>query len=191
MTYEVTDSALAYEGRIFSVRQDNVVMPGGSIQRRDVVTKQGAVAIVAFNIDGEIALLHQYRHPLGRYLWELPAGLLDTDGETPLQTAQRELLEETGYVAADWAQLVQIAASPGFTDEQTTVFLAHDVTFQGRPAGADNEEADLDLVWTPIDEALTMVRDGQIVNAHTVAGILAMMAYSHTGLDPKPIEEEE
>lgn len=180
MTYETLSSKTVYDGKIFSVRADEVAMPGGTSARRDVVTKDNAVAIVAFDDNGKIALIHQYRHPMGEKLWELPAGLVDVDGEDPLTTAQRELVEEAGYTAAHWRELVTIAASPGFTDEQTTVYLAGDLTFEGRPDTLDDEEADLELRWLPIDTALEWVRHGLIVNAHTVAGILAMVAYAYT-----------
>lgn len=179
MTYETTSSETPYEGKIFSVRSDEVVMPGGSTARRDVVTKDNAVAVVALNDEGEIALIHQYRHPMEAYLWELPAGLVDAEGEDALTTAQRELHEEVGYTAANWRELVTIAASPGFTDEKTTIYLAGDLTYEGRPEGFDDEEADMDLYWMSIDEALKWVREGKIINAHTVAGILAVIAYSH------------
>lgn len=182
--YETVSSKNVYEGKIFTVRADEVKMPDGNVARRDVVSKDNAVAIVALDDHGNIALVNQYRHPVGERLWELPAGLIDNPGEGPLQTAQRELHEEVGYTAADWAILAEIAASPGFTDERTTIYLAHDLTFEGRPEATD-EEADLVIEWVPVDTALGWVREGKIVNAHTVAGVLATVAYSYAELDPK------
>jgi len=173
--YDTLSSETAYEGKIFSVRQDEVAMPGGGSARRDVVTKDGAVAIVALNERDQVALIRQYRHPLGEYLWELPAGLLDSD-KGPWDVAMQELMEETGYTAKRWKPLVRIAASPGFTDETTEIFLARDLTQWERPPAHD-EEADLELRWFDLSEAVRFVRTGQIINAHTVAGILAAAAF--------------
>jgi 8-oxo-dGTP pyrophosphatase MutT (NUDIX family) len=179
MTYDIMTTETKYEGKIFSVISDGVTMPDGSLAQRDVVTKKGAVAVLVFNDVGEIALVHQYRHPMGEKLWEIPAGTLDVEGEEPLEAAQRELLEEIGYTAAKWAELVKIAASPGFTDERTTIYLASDLTQEGRPdLGGGSEEADMELRWVPIDTALEWVREGKIINAHTVSGILAIMAFA-------------
>jgi 8-oxo-dGTP pyrophosphatase MutT (NUDIX family) len=180
MTYELVGSMSRYEGKIFEVRTDEIVMPGGSTAHRDIVSKDNAVAIVAFSDEGNIALIHQYRAPMGEKLWELPAGLIDNPDEDALTTAQRELLEEVAYTAANWRELVTIAASPGFTDEKTTIYLAGDLTKEGRPdLGNDDEESDMELRWVPIDKAYSWVKRGKIINAHTVAGILAVMAYSH------------
>ena len=92
--YRVVASEPVYDGRIISLRRDTVAMPGGGDSVREVVTHPGAVAVVALDDDGRVVLLRQYRHPVGGYLWELPAGLRDADGEPPLETAKRELAEE-------------------------------------------------------------------------------------------------
>ena len=89
--FETVSSEIAYVGRILALRVDHVRMPGGAVVTREVVEHFGAVAIAAIDDDGNIALVYQYRHPLGRRLWELPAGLLDTAGEDPAETAVREL----------------------------------------------------------------------------------------------------
>jgi len=171
-TYETLYSQTVYQGKIFAVRMDEVTMPGGGSARRDVVTKDGAVAIVALNDKGQVALIHQYRHPLGEKLWELPAGLVDDPQKGPWATAASELREETGFDAATWERLAKIAASPGFTDETTIIFFATDLHEVGRPEAHD-EEADLELRWVDLGEAVRWVYNGTIINAHTVAGILA------------------
>jgi 8-oxo-dGDP phosphatase len=182
MTYEVSASHPIYHGPIFSVVQDEVTMPGGSKAYRDVVKHKDAVAIVALDChDGSsllkptsrIALVYQYRHPLGKRIWELPAGLLDRPGENAQEAAARELEEEVGVTAEDWEPLVTIASSPGFTDETVTVFLASALEKVGRPQGPDDEEADMEVHWVPLEEAVKMVQGGVIVSAHSVAGILA------------------
>jgi ADP-ribose pyrophosphatase len=150
-------------------------MPGGDTAVREVIEHYGAVAVAALDQDGRVPLIYQYRHPLGRRLWELPAGLLDEAGEDPLTTARRELKEETGLAATDWRVLIDVASSPGFTDESVRVFLARGLTEVGRPKAHD-EEADLTVHWFRLEEAVLMVLRGEIVNATAAAGILAAHA---------------
>ena len=99
--FETLASETVYVGKIFALRADEVLMPGGNAARREVVEHYGAVAILALDDDGNVVLVYQYRHPLGRRLWELPAGLLDLGGEAPHLTAARELEEEAGLAAAE------------------------------------------------------------------------------------------
>ncbi|GAA3967814.1 NUDIX hydrolase [Gordonia caeni] len=171
--FTVRDSQTVYAGAILALRTDEVTMPGGTTARREVVEKHGAVAVVARNDAGEIALLRQYRHPIGRRLLELPAGLLDGGPEeTPVQAAQRELAEEAGLAATSWRTLVDLDSSPGFTDEAVRVFLAEGL--RAVDTGEQlHEEADLVLTWRSLDEAVAAVFTGEIVNAIAVAGILA------------------
>lgn len=147
-------------------------MPGGSIARREVVEHYGAVAVLAMDDDRNVMLVYQYRHPLGRRLWELPAGLLDLGGEPPHITAARELKEEAGLAATTWHTLVDLDSAPGFSDESVRVYLAKGLTDVGRPEAHD-EEADLTLRWFPLEEAVRMVLSGEIVNSIAVGGLLA------------------
>ena len=171
--FATLDSSDVYVGKILALRADEVSMPGGGQARREVVEHLGAVAVVALDDDEQVVLIHQYRYPLGRRLWELPAGLLDVAGEDPLRTAQRELAEEVGLAAADWSVLVDIASSPGFTDQCERVFLARSLSEVDRPAAVGDEEADLIIERVPLAEAIRMVFDGKIINAPAVAGLLA------------------
>jgi 8-oxo-dGDP phosphatase len=173
--FETVSSETAYRGRILALRVDHVKMPGGATAIREVVEHHGAVAIAAVDEKHRLLMVYQYRHPLRRRLWELPAGLLDTPGEDPLKTAQRELKEETGLAAADWQLLIDVASSPGFTDECVRVYLAQGLTEVGRP-DAHDEEADLTVHSHAIGEAVRMVMRGEIVNATAAAGILAAYA---------------
>ena len=173
--FETTSSEIAYQGRILALRVDHVRMPGGGTATREVVEHFGAVAIAAVDAEQRIPLIYQYRHPLGRRLWELPAGLLDAAGEDPLAAAQRELKEETGLQASDWRVLIDVASSPGFTDEVVRVYLAEGLTDVGRP-DAHDEEADLTVHWFHITEAEQMVLRGEVVNAVAASGILAAYA---------------
>ncbi|MFV9452542.1 NUDIX domain-containing protein, partial [Rhodococcus sp. NM-2] len=125
--------------------------------------------------EDRVVLIHQYRHPVGRRLWEIPAGLLDEPGEDPVDAAGRELAEETGLGARRWSVLVDVVLSPGFTDESVRVFLAEDLYEVDRPDPED-EEADLEIERIPLDEVVSMVLNGSIVNATAVAGVMALAA---------------
>lgn len=173
--FETVSSETIYVGNIFALRADDVRMPGGSVARREVVEHYGAVAVLAMDDDRNVALVYQYRHPFGRRLWELPAGLLDLGGEPPHVTAARELEEEAGLAATDWRVLVDLDSAPGFSDESVRVYLATGLTDVGRPEAHD-EEADLIVKWYPLDEAVRMVLSGEIVNSLAAGGILAAHA---------------
>jgi ADP-ribose pyrophosphatase len=169
-----------YKGRIIAVRVDDVAMPGGGRAKREVVEHHGAVAIVALDDDDNVTLIHQYRHPLGKRIWELPAGLIDHLGEDPLASAKRELVEEVGLAAQHWSVLVDVAASPGFTDEVVRVFLATGLTVVDRELLGD-EEADLVARKVPLVEAVGWALAGEIVNGAAVAGILAAQMVRMSG----------
>ena len=158
--FSVVGTRRVFAGRVASVRIDRVVMPGGTVADREVVEHDRAVAVVALDDDDRVVLIEQYRHPLRRRLWELPAGLMDVEAEPAMETAARELAEETGFAASSWELLADIAASPGFTDEAVRIFLARGLTDIGRPAGADDEEADLRVVLVPMADAVTAVFAG-------------------------------
>lgn len=170
--FETVSSDTIYHGKILALRRDEVRMPGGNVAQREVAEHYGAVAVVAMDDDENIAMVYQYRHPIGRRLWELPAGLLDVGGEPPEVSAARELEEETGLAARHWRVLVDLVTSPGFSDESVRVYLAQELTAIGRPDARD-EEADLTVRWLPMRDAVQLVLSGEIVNSIAVAGILA------------------
>ncbi|ODV05770.1 MAG: ADP-ribose pyrophosphatase [Pseudonocardia sp. SCN 73-27] len=174
--FPVESSAEIYTGHVMALRTDQVVMPGGRVATREIMEHPGAVAIAAVDDEDRVVLILQYRHAVGRRLWELPAGLLDVAGEDPALTARRELAEEAGLEAREWSVLVDTTPSPGFSDEAVRVYLARGLTDVGRPDMGDDEEADLQVRRVPLAEALAMVLDGTIVNAATVAGVLAVNA---------------
>jgi 8-oxo-dGDP phosphatase len=173
--FRVLESETVYEGRVITLRRDTVAMPGGGDSVREVVHHPGAVAVLALDDDDNVVLLRQYRHPVGRHLWELPAGLRDEDGEPPLETAKRELAEEVLLAATRWSLLLSVNNSPGFSDELVHVFLAEELSPVDRPEGfvVEHEEADMTIDRVPLADAVQRVFDGDIRNSSAVAGILA------------------
>src|SRR5688500_17715086 len=186
--FTVQASEDIYAGRVMALRADEVLMPSGRVAVREIVEHPGAVAIAALDADDRLMMIHQYRHAVGRRLWELPAGLLDVMGEDQLATARRKLAEETGLAAAEWSVLVDVTPSPGFTDEAVRVYLARDLTEVGRPEHADDEEADLAARWVSLPVAVRMVLAGTIVNATTVAGVLAAHTLSGAPTAGRPAD---
>lgn len=185
--FQTVASETVYRGNILALRVDQVRMPGGNVAKREVVEHYGAVAVAAVDETGRVALVYQYRHPIGRRLWELPAGLLDEPGEEPVVAAARELLEETGFTAERWDVLVDLISSPGFSDEALRVYLARVLTDAGRPEGHD-EEADMEVHWVHVKDAVQQVLSGEIVNSTAVAGILAAHAVIVDGNPARPVD---
>lgn len=185
--FGTVSSETVYVGKILALRLDEVAMPGGGTARREVVEHFGAVAVVALDDDDTVTLVYQYRHPIGRRLWELPAGLIDIAGENIQLAAARELEEETGLVAADWSVLVDVISAAGFCDESVRVYLATGLTEVDRP-GAHDEEADLQVHRFPLSEAVQMVYRGEVVNALAIAGILAAHGVRQGVARPRPAD---
>jgi len=169
-------SQLIYDGSVWSVRRDTVQIGAVEVER-DVIIHPGAVAVIALDDDDRVLLIRQYRHPVASFLFEPPAGLLDTPGEDPLHTAKRELAEEAGYAASTWFTLVDLLNSPGGTSEGIRVYLARDVTAlpDGRQHTNEAEEAHLPRAWIPLTEASAHVLAGAIQSPTAVCGILAAM----------------
>ena len=170
MIYEekTVSSEKVFEGRIIKVKVDRVEMPDGSVATRELVEHPGGVGIVAITDKDEIILVEQYRKPLDKAIYEIPAGKRDP-GEHHRTCGIRELEEETGLSAKVFDYMGFIYPSPGFTDEVTHVYLAKELT-QGETHPDDDEF--LDVKKVPFDTALKMVMDGEINDAKSVFGIL-------------------
>ncbi len=184
-SWPVVGSEKLAEGVVVSVRRDTVQMPDGQQVGREVVEHPGAVGIVAVDEAGQVLLIRQYRHPAGRLLWEIPAGLRDVAGEPPLQTAQRELLEEAGYLAADWQVLADFFTSPGITSERLRVYLARGlrrVPDAEREYVPDHEEAHLKIEWAPLDVVVSRILAGNLHNGVMMIGVLAAYAARQDGV---------
>lgn len=163
-----------FSGGIVDVRRDVVRAASGDTFTRDVVVHPGAVAVVAIDERDRVVVVHQYRHPVGRRLWEIPAGLLDVAGEDPAAAAARELAEETNVAARDWRVLADPFTSPGMCTEAIRVYLARGLSVPDGPAyvGAD-EEADMPVSRIPLDELVDGVLAGRLHNPSLVSGVLA------------------
>lgn len=175
--HPVLSEELRFTGAKWSVWSETVDI-NGDVVVRDVLRHPGAVAVAAVDDAGRILLIRQYRHPMGAYMWEIPAGLLDQAGEDPLECARRELVEEAGVTAEVWSTLLTLALSPGGTSERITVFRATGLTIdeESRPHTGEAEERELPQLWIPIAEAVERCLDGSIANATAVSAILALAA---------------
>ena len=173
----VRGRVVRFEGHVWSILTEEVDF-GTATAQRDVIHHPGAVAVIALDDTDRVLLIRQYRHPVGGYLFEAPAGLLDAAGEPAWQTAARELAEESGYSATDWHVLVDLYTSPGGSSEAIRVYLARGLTplADGRPSTGEAEEAHLPRVWIDLDEARDLVLAGRIGSPTAVAGILAAWA---------------
>lgn len=178
----VPSSRISFAGRVWDVRTDEVALPHGETVTRDIVLHTGAVGIIALDDEDRVLLIRQYRHPVGMYLWEPPAGLLDVEGEPPLASAQRELAEEAGVTAERWWVLGDWFNSPGGSTEGFRCFLARGIAELpgGRPE-RDGEEHDMPTRWIPLEDAVTAVLAGRVHNPATVMGILATAQHRERG----------
>jgi 8-oxo-dGDP phosphatase len=182
--WPVDSSATLGEGSLVRLRRDMVRMPGGEVAGRDVLEHPGAVAVLALDSADRVLMIRQYRHPVGRLLWEIPAGLRDVAGEPLHVTAQRELLEEAGYRAAQWQLLTDSYSSPGISTERIRIFLARglaEVPVAERSYVPVHEEAHLVLAWVPLDQAVLRILAGDLHNGVTALGILSAYAARQDG----------
>lgn len=172
-SWPVVGSEEQFSNWLISVRNDKVQMPDTHQAERTVVTHIGAVAILALDERNRVLLIRQYRHPVARELWEIPAGLRDVSGEALVDTARRELLEETGHAAREWDVLVDSYASPGISTERIRIFLARGLQVADCDYQREGEEKYLRTAWVPLAEAARLALAGKLHNGATIQGILA------------------
>lgn len=171
----VTGSKVSFSGHVWNVVTDDVILSNGDVVQRDVVRHPGAVAVIALDEDSHVVLVEQYRHPMMARMWEAPAGLRDVDGEPALVTAQRELAEEAGLQAQQWTPLLELALTPGGSDEIIAVFLAEDLsTCEVADFVPEGEEADIVVGRFPLQEVIEAVLSGRIRNATLACAVLAL-----------------
>ena len=180
-SWPVDGTAEEFKNWLISVRTDKVRMPDGHQAPRTVVSHIGAVAVLALDSRDRVLMIRQYRHPVGRQLWEIPAGLRDVTGEALADTARRELLEETGHAASEWHALVDSYASPGITTERIRIFLARGVEAAESDYERLGEEKFLRTEWVPLAEAVQAALAGRLHNGATIQGVLAAHIASSQG----------
>jgi len=169
-------SLRTYRGNIWSVERDDFVL-GEQTLTRDYIQHMGAVAIVAIDEAGRIAVVKQYRHAVACELVEIPAGLLDYPDEDPLAAAQRELLEETGCIAEKWEVLVDMCTTPGSSSEAIRIYRASGITqSHWSNTNLHGEEREMSIGWVAADEARRSVLQGEWNSPTAIAGILAHFA---------------
>lgn len=169
----VLSSKLAYDGKVFSIFTEKVIEPGTTEPRtRDVIHHNGSIVVLAVDEsknpkDPEIILIRQYRHAVGQFLLELPAGRIEPK-EAPLAAAKREMIEETGFRAKRWTMLTKYFASPGFLGESMQIYLARDL----REGTANPEEDEhIEIVRTPLSQALALIAAKKIHDGKTLIGV--------------------
>jgi ADP-ribose pyrophosphatase len=169
------DTALVYDGNFIKVRKDNARMPDDSVRSREYLNHPGAVAILALLDNGSLVMESQFRYAPQREFIELPAGKIDQD-EDILLCAQRELLEETGYVAREWTHLTTAWPCIGYSDERIEYFLARGLNHQGRRL---DEGEFLEVFELPLNEAIAWVMQGKISDSKTIVGLFWLEKILH------------
>lgn len=167
------DSEVVYRGGFMQVRKDSARLPDGSVCSREYINHPGAVAVLALLDNGNLVMERQFRYAPQREFIELPAGKID-HGEDILLTAQRELLEETGYVAKEWTHLTTAWPCIGYADERMEYFLARGLTHQGRKL--DDGEF-LEVFELSLLEAIEWIRQGKINESKTIVGLFWLEKY--------------
>ena len=167
MLTNVNSRITLHHGRVFNLVRENVTLTNGITVDLDMVDHPGASAMVPFSDKSTIVLIRQYRHAIGEFIWEIPAGTLDSD-ETPLECAKRELIEETGFSANMWQRMGEITPVPGYSNERIHMFLAANLVSSEQ--NLDKDEM-LNVHKVKIDDAIEMIHTGKIQDGKTIAGL--------------------
>ena len=162
-----TDHKLIYQGRALTLNEEYVEFPDGKREMLEIVRHPGGAGALALDTEGRVCLIRQYRYAADGWLWEIPAGRLET-GEDARLCAQRELAEEAGVRAAHWQPLAKLLPSPGICDERIYLFLARELS----PVPTAHEPGEyIEIHWLPLNDALAKVCAGEIVDAKTVIAL--------------------
>jgi 8-oxo-dGTP pyrophosphatase MutT (NUDIX family) len=174
-SWRVLASRTQFEGAVIDVRVDTLERDGQTFDR-EIVTHPGAVAIAAIDDEERVLVLSQYRHAAQLRMVELPAGILDVDGEEPLAAAQRELREEGAVRAERWSPLLEFLPSPGMSTERIHIFVAEGISPVDQAEGfeAEHEEADMTRQWVSLHDLVDAALAGSVQNGHTVLAVLAL-----------------
>ncbi len=174
----VRASGTSFVGKIWDVVSEDVDLGAAGVVTREFIRHPGAVGVLALDDEGRVPLVHQYRHPVGMSMWELPAGLLDVPGEPPQLAAARELAEEADLRAGRWDLLLDWMLSPGGTSEAFRLFLARELSPvpEAQRHERSDEELDMPTRWFDLDEVHAAVLDGRLHNPSLVVGVLAAHA---------------
>lgn len=172
--FRALDSDVVYDGWVMSVARARFEAPDGTRFERDVISHPGAVAVVPV-VGQDIVLVRQYRPALDALLIEIPAGLRDVEGEPPIETAQRELIEEIGMSAGTLTPLAAIHNAAGFCNEQIHMFIGTDLVAVEREVTESPEEVAMEIFRVPLREARAMIGRGEITDAKTIIGVLAAL----------------
>src|SRR5215831_14971392 len=170
---QVLSSQTVYQGKVFGIRRDELIEPTGVRTTREMISHPGSVVVLPVLPDGRILLIQQYRYAARQFLWELVAGRID-EGETPLQAAERELKEETGYSAQRLTIFLEFFPTPGFLEEKMYLLLAEGLT-PGKATPEDDEK----IVARPYThkELDQMLREKKLRDAKTIAGVLYYLRF--------------
>ena len=167
-TEATLSSKTVYRGKLLHVLEDEVRLPDGGAARREYIRHPGAAVMVPMPDPQSVVLVRQFRYPLARHFYEVPAGKIDP-GEAPLATARRELKEECGFEAGEWRHLTTMHPCIGYSDERMELFLASQLT----PVGHLLEQDEfLEVLTVSLAEALRWVKDGRVTDVKTVIGLL-------------------
>ncbi|HOP47898.1 MAG TPA: NUDIX hydrolase [Desulfobacteraceae bacterium] len=172
MSVIVNNSKLIHEGKVFNLLKENITLPNNVTTDLEVIRHPGASAVVPLHKENSLILIKQYRHAVGDFIWEIPAGTFN-DNETPIQCAKRELTEETGFYANVWHKLGELIPVPGYSDECIYLFLA--IELSSARQNLDRDEL-LEVHEIVLDDAIKMIYEGSIRDCKTISGIM-MAAY--------------
>ncbi len=173
MSYEVLESQCMYKGKVLSIERDKITVPNGSTTVRETVVRGNAVGIVPIDENGDIIFVRQYRHAAKDMVLEIPAGMIE-NGEDPVESAKRELEEETGYVCEKPLFVNDVYMSVGVCTEKLYFYIAENLT-EGMP-NPDPDEF-LEIERHSLNDAVEMIFSGKINDVKTMAGILAYNEY--------------